>query len=211
MERSPQITKVLLTALGGLILTVSVLGQQSAPRQAQQGSQDLKAREAPFTFGVIVKVEKPSEGEYCLTINTAAPWNDFVRTNSLTVEQAKAGKFGEEGSITTEGQPESEDTILKVVVGPDTTVTRRFRAADDEVSLGASTPEGALKIDTDPESKTLAGSDPSRQKSDPIPAKELKLDQFVRVEYRGEEEEAQARSVIVLVPIADPGAGRSDK
>lgn len=176
------------------------VGQEKGPGAGQRAS------------GVIVKVDRFKEGvnegstiekqaekgrqvpvTARLTINTAAPWRDYVREpetfKPAEKAEGKAGRDrpkGEDNTITTDGQPESPDTVVLVDVGPRTEMTLRYRHSSDEASEGAATPEEAEEIARrDPaDDQDKPADQPGRKAGKALKVEDLKVGLFVEVEYR---------------------------
>ncbi len=108
-----------------------------------------------------------------LTINTAANWRDYARENP-------AGKAAVDRSITTEGQPKSENTLIKVDVGPQTKLWKCDLGVMDD-------PSG------------VKGS-PDQKDTSEIKASDLSAGRFVKVIYEEAKNHNQASSVIQLQP-----------
>ena len=116
-------------------------------------------------------------------------------------ESAKDG----ENSIATKGQPVSPTTLIVGEVGPQSTLSTRFRSSTDETNKGSRTVEGAEKKDGSPASEDVKRR-PRDEKAPKTVAGDLKVGQFVEVESRN----GKVTRLIVLKPIGGPETPASE-
>jgi hypothetical protein len=189
-----------------------------ASRAATPSAKDAPRGER--ASGVILKVEpltkdggaagKRREGSaegrnrpaFRLTINTNTVWRDWARDQARFVDKGPASKDAARGanSIATQGEPVDRNNTVVVDVGPDTRVETRFRAADDETSKGAKTPQAAREGGAPRDSRTRTA------KPVEFRVQDLRAGLFVEVDYRPVNAKSAASSVAVIRPIGGPDA-----
>jgi hypothetical protein len=175
--------------------------------------------------GVIVKVEPIRKGAnsrsddlagekgrsatHRLTINTAAVWRDWVRdqagvsVNASPREQARRGS----NSVATKGEPQSEDTLVVIDVGPSSKIETRFRASTDETSKGSKTPAAAREANEDPAEKGKGESSKGDGKGSKVTrfqADDLQPGLFVEIDFEHKDARNLASSVAVIRPVGGP-------
>jgi len=181
----------------------------SAPALAQKSEianeKDAEARGRERASGVILKVDRPktkdSEGSSSplkLTINTNIVWRDWARDQSQTKDKGPAEKDARKGreSIGTKGEPSDPNSLVVVVVDPETRIRTRFRSPVDETTTGSEKPD--------------------RKRSDApkavrFHADDLKPGLFVEVDYHRVKSQEVAVRVSVIRPIGGPESGSADK
>ena len=213
-----------------LLVAAGAFGQEKGQGKKDSGRPDRKsptpvARDDERASGVIVKVESIRKGAksrsddvpgekgqsatHRLTINTAAVWRDWVRDqagvspNASPREQARRGN----NSVATKGEPQSEDTLVVVDIGPNTWVETRFRASTDETSKGAKTPAAAREAGEDP--ATEKKGDPSTRAtrssgSTRFQADELQPGLFVEADFVHNDAHNLASALTVIRPVGGP-------
>lgn len=167
--------------------------------------------------GVIVKVEDvghdgekgrergSSETAKCVTINTAAVWNDWVRDQASVKADVSPQTAAHKGanSVATKGEPKSPDTLVKVEVCADTKIDTRYRSATEATGPGAKTPAAAAEADKD-RADTSRGTQPDlRSKPDgpKFTLTNLKPGLFVQVEFRPDRDSRPATKLCVIRPV----------
>ena len=180
-----------LTALSSAAVVAGLSAMADEP--------DKKAARDQLVEGVIVKVEPVEKGKdrVRITVNSAAVWRDYVRDSATAKGESteKSAKKGDE-SVATKGQPESEDDLTTIEVGPGSKVETRYRLAIDERTLGAPTVEGARKL-ADPET-----AEP-KEAGKALPMGKLKAGLFVHLHYHRGDKRDEADRVVVLEPVRD--------
>ncbi len=196
-------------ALLGLAVASAAMAQEGRRSDEKSG----KSKESERIEGVIVKVEpvadqdtKDAPRHLRLTINTAAVWIDYSRDTSTTKPKSskEAARKGDD-SIATKGQPRDEDTLVRLVVAPDTPLKFRHRCEGDSGSLGAATVEEARKLAASegrPE-KSVADDKPDLSDSRSLKPGDLKVGQFVAVHFHHANDRQQADWLVVLDPVRE--------
>jgi hypothetical protein len=161
-----------------------------------------------------VEREKGQAPTQRLTINTAAVWRDWVRDQAGVDADASPREAAKSGanSVATKGEPQSEDTLIVVDIGPQTKIETRFRESTDETGKGAKTPEEALASSKeDPVAEKAKGDTPKRRekraersKIAQYEADDLQTGLFVEVDYRHQDARNVAAVVAVLRPVGGP-------
>lgn len=145
---------------------------------------------------------------YRLTINTEIPWSDYVRDEA--VNPAKAKKEGKKDpapktkeSVAIEGQPEAPPNETFVDISPATKIELRYRSSTDESDDGAPTVEAAEALQRDPSEKAKGDEKTKRIAAKPVAVapKDLRVGQYVIVEYQRGTAENPATKIIVLRPV----------
>ncbi|HEY2157938.1 MAG TPA: hypothetical protein VGH33_20080 [Isosphaeraceae bacterium] len=206
----------------------------AAPAFAQTTDSKEKEKTLPppadarhqLTAGVVVKAEPvtkagtpatdPAESPRFvrLTINTAGVWRDWVRDQTgREPKSPRAAAAAGEKSIATAGEPRSAETLTTIVVGPDTRIETRYRAATDEVSEGARSPEGAAKAEarSDPADTSARRVDRSAAKPVRYTADDLKPGLWVEVHYKDAKSREKATLVRVMRPVGAAQASAADE
>jgi len=236
-----------LSITAALLIAANAFSQEKeqAKKKARRAERDRATAitgDRERASGVIVKAEPIRKGArsrsddverekgqaftHRLTINTAAVWRDWVRdqagvdANAPPREAAKSGA----NSVATKGEPQSEDTLIVVDIGPQTKVETRFRQSTDETGKGAESPEEALassKEDPAAEKAKTKGDAPKRRekraersKTSRYEADDLETGLFVEVDYHHQDARNVAASVTVLRPVGgsdSPGEPAKEK
>ena len=153
-----------------------------------------KIERAEGVIIAVVPVETAKESSVRVTVNTAAPWRDYVRDQAKA--KPKADGKGGENSIAIKGEPVSPNTTIIVVVNRQTSLANRYRSSTDETSKGSRTVEGAEKTGGSPQGQATKRS-PRDEKAPKLLVKDLKVGQFVEVEAK----KGRADRLIVLLPV----------
>jgi hypothetical protein len=174
-----------------LVVSVAAFAQEKE-KDKGKGDSRVSEGESPRVVspahqrvsGVIIKLEpirgsasssagdaerkRESAPTHRLTINDAIPWADWVRDqvgqnlNASPKEQARSGS----NSVATKGQPRSEESLVVIVIDPNTRIDTRFRVDSDERSKGSATPAEARSASEDPLSHPAKADSTTREKSD---------------------------------------------
>jgi hypothetical protein len=213
-----------------LLVAAGAFAQDKEQGKKDSGRPDRKSP-APVASnderasGVIVKAEPIGKGAnsrsddvagqkgraatHRLTINTAAVWRDWVRdqagvdVNASPREQAKRGS----NSVATKGEPQSEDTLVVIDVGPSSKIETRFRASTDETSKGSKTPAGAREANVDPAEKGKGDSSKGDGKGSKVTrfqADDLQPGLFVEIDFQLKDARNLASTVAVIRPVGGP-------
>jgi hypothetical protein len=232
-----------------VVISLALLGLSSAGLAMAQEKSDPKPapkvrKAAQRVEGVIVKVEPfailaadPSKFEenpagekepttrYELTINTAVPWEDYVRDEAVNPDKAAvvpenpankakpavAPKVKE--SVAVEGQPSDPATETCVNLTPSTKIELRYRSSTDESDDGAPTVKAAEDLQKDPADESASDSKTKTAAVKPLALKpeDLRVGQYVIVEYGESPAEKPATSIIVLKPIGGADTSATDE
>jgi hypothetical protein len=177
------------------LLALALLASLPTLANAQEDKDKGAARDR--IEGMITKIEPLGEegsGRYRLTINTGALWRDYVRNVA-----SEDGKVAEKSVA--EGQPETESSVVRVEIGPKTPIQHRFRAEDDERSLGASSAEGAFEISKEDVEKAGANDIPDGKQGKSLQPHSLKADQYVIIKAKAQGDNPTVDWVVRLEPV----------
>lgn len=149
--------------------------------------------------GMITKIERLGDEDsnrYRLTINTGVPWRDYARN---VAKPDGAGKAPDDDSVA-EGQPETESSVVHVEVDLKTPIQHRYRAEQDERSLGGASAQAAFEVaEADPAKGD--GEVPDGRQGKSLQPQLLDVDQFVVVKARGEGDNPKVEWVVRLEPV----------
>lgn len=194
------------------------------PAAAPSKQSKAQKKAAEKISGLIMKVEKfkdasakEKEGEagtqrVTVTVGTDVVWRDFVRDQAVSPEKAakesttRAASKGRK-SVAGEGQPVDPDLVATAELDARTKLAIRYRAATDEVTEGAKTPEDATKAEADADSATDdEKGKPSKKKAAPKPrsitTKDLKPGLWVEIELQPGDPK-HARTLTIMQPVED--------
>jgi len=150
---------------------------------------------------------KPAS-RYRLTINTEIPWSDYVRDEAVGPAKAKSeGKKDTapktKESVAIEGQPAAPPNETFIDITPTTEIELRYRSSTDESDDGAPTVEAAEALQRDPAEKAKGDEKTRRIAAKPVAVapKDLRVGQYVIVEFRRSPAQNPATRIIVLKPV----------
>lgn len=217
--RHPRLRNARIAALSAAATLVLACGLTLAQQAKPKAPADAPKGDDPpqRVSGVIVKVEeaakgKEAKGARTVSINTDAVWREFARDQApekgRKVTKGDAAKG--ENSTSAKGQPESEDSLVKVLIFPDTKLEVRFRASDDETSAGSATPEGAIASEKEEPPPSDSGKAGKEQAPAKVAAKDIRKGLFIEVDYREKGEANHASRLVVIKPIGGPNTFDSE-
>lgn len=180
------------------LLTLALAAAADEP-----GSKTAKGADDQMIEGVVVRVE-PRSGEGSgqgvrLTINSGVVWRDYVR-DTATEKGASTDKAAEKGdeSVATKGQPRSPDTMVVIDCPADKAASLRYRAAMDERSLGAASPEAARQLSQNDKERPADAK--SARQLKPV---EVKKGLWAHVTYHRDKDRNVVDKLIILEPVRD--------